>query len=186
MVNRNYTCDYCQNTFKDTPQLRAKHLQGLQHRVKYANHYEKFKGQIFYFTHYFSNTKILFKKKSDPAVVLQEESRKLHCIKAANENCPFGFSCRYTHYKPKKILKVIAQAKIIEEQNREKNLVRPATEEKLDDFFRKRNGRIIVDSMENPIFWDYPHELLSYHNLPPSLQPIDPLKINPADFQEWG
>lgn len=47
MGNRNYTCDYCQNTFKDTAELRKKHLNGLQHKINYEKHYVKFKGWFF-------------------------------------------------------------------------------------------------------------------------------------------
>lgn len=49
MGNRNYTCDYCKNTFKDTAELRKKHLNGLQHKINYEKHYALYKGLKFEF-----------------------------------------------------------------------------------------------------------------------------------------
>lgn len=109
------------------------------------------------------------------------------CNRALSEQgCKFGNFCRYSHYSPKEIWNVKKKVEIIEYQNWEKNQVKPATQEKLDEFFRKRNERILAESIEYPIFWDYPPELFQLPNLPPSLHKIDPSKINPEEFKEWG
>lgn len=80
----------------------------------------------------------------------------------------------------------VSTAHIKEYQNWDKNQVKSATQENLDNFFRRRNERILAERIEYPIFWEYAPELLEIPNLPQSLQKINPAKINPEEFKEWG
>ena len=43
-MGRNYLCEYCDKRFKDDPNIRKKHFDGLQHQRAKKEHYANFKG----------------------------------------------------------------------------------------------------------------------------------------------
>ncbi|XP_043482359.1 zinc finger matrin-type protein 5-like [Leptopilina heterotoma] len=164
MVKR-YYCDYCDRSFKDDPEARKKHLTSLLHVNAQKDHYRLFK---------------------EPEETLKEELAKITCKRfSLNGECPFGYSCRFSHYTPNMIgeLRQIVAMKKQAEENPRNNWPDPnaIAEEYLKTTTNDDNE---MKSIKEP--WKVPVELQHFPTLPPSLWPLNSHTINDPPVTQWG
>lgn len=46
-MGKKYYCDYCDKQFKDKPNIKRKHIEGLPHQKARNEHYAQFKSEDF-------------------------------------------------------------------------------------------------------------------------------------------
>lgn len=167
-MGKKYYCDYCQKHIQQDPGIVRKHNEGIPHLRNRAAHYEQCK---------------------DTSELIAENIGKKPCrTLTTSEECTFGASCRYSHLTPQELKRLQQKAKRLHCQ-RTKRL--DETIEKLNSaetitqqFLAKRAEKLVKEAVEAKQFWTYETE--DQLSLPPSLQEIDPSRIDSSSFAEWG
>ncbi|XP_015518150.1 zinc finger matrin-type protein 5 [Neodiprion pinetum] len=165
-MGRRYYCDYCDRSFKDDPEARKKHLSSIQHSRNRTEHYDRFK---------------------DAAVILKEESAKTPCKRFITQgDCAFGSGCRFSHYTPHMMWELEQHVLARERQSLQGVDLPPLASEAIDELLE--GGTEAGDQVRRSFVprWNYPVELQSFSNLPPSLWPITPDSITDTNFGKWG
>ena len=115
-----YYCDYCDKEFQDTPYVRKRHLQGLQHLRNKALWFDsfQFKGLSFFFffffslylydslTFFFFFTKLLFSLQMLTRLTLKDLAKgsatalsRRYLFENLSLDCNFfGYPCRFIGY----------------------------------------------------------------------------------------
>ncbi|XP_058815031.1 zinc finger matrin-type protein 5 [Topomyia yanbarensis] len=168
-MGRKHYCDYCQKHIQRDPDIVRKHNEGITHLRSKAAHFERFK---------------------DPTAILKETLKKKPCRRLFSlEECPFGAACRYSHYRPEEVKKLQQQARWLEEHKtkRTADILEKlcAADAITENFLSKRSEKQAKESSEFKPFWTYRKESNEI-NLPPSLQEIDPARIDFNSFVGWG
>ncbi|CAH0546227.1 unnamed protein product [Brassicogethes aeneus] len=165
-MGRRYYCDYCDKNFIDDLDARKKHLQSAQHIKNRNLHYEA---------------------QRDPETIFREESLKMPCRRFLLEGfCQFEGNCKYSHYSPDQLYEISQLVEYNKEQKRKKEqelVPIPSVEswhEKYSETFSKSNVEVVNT------FWDYPANLETRLDLPPSLQKFKPGQFTSDNFEEWG
>ncbi|KAF3702044.1 Zinc finger matrin-type protein 5 U11/U12 small nuclear ribonucleoprotein 20 kDa protein [Channa argus] len=175
-MGKRYYCDYCDRSFQDNMHNRKKHLNGVQHhRAK--------KAWFDYFR--------------DAAAILYDEQTKKPCRKFLQKGiCDFGPNCRFSHMCEEELFNLKRQVedeRQLREDTTDINVPKRSIEEwlsrrekKLSALGSKGAKKIKQDSEEDQAESEIPQQLLSIHDLPPSLLPPPPggwkVKVN----TEWG
>ncbi|XP_058450907.1 zinc finger matrin-type protein 5 [Malaya genurostris] len=168
-MGRKYYCDYCQKHIQRDPDIVRKHNEGVPHLRNKTAHLESLK---------------------DPVEILQETATKRPCRTLfTSEECMFGATCRYSHYRPNELVQLQQYASWVDEHKAKRTAdivgklcsARAITEK----FISKRTDKQIKESSEYKPFWTYPEELRE-RDLPPSLQEIDPTGIDFNNLVGWG
>ncbi|CAB0032220.1 unnamed protein product [Trichogramma brassicae] len=162
MGGKKYYCDYCKRTFKDAQNARQKHLTSIAHAKNYTEYYKPFKA---------------------PEEVLQEESSKIPCRRLATEGqCPFGATCRFSHYTRDQLeyLQYIVASK-----NADPVFYFPDKEWITKEYFEDTVAPEEIEIKDyNP--WPLPNGLQDSANLPPSMRPMTYEDFKDCTFPEWG
>ncbi|XP_062290805.1 zinc finger matrin-type protein 5 [Scomber scombrus] len=160
-MGRRYYCDYCDRSFQDNMHNRKKHLNGVQHhRAKKA-----------WFDHF-----------RDFAAILYDEQAKKPCRKFLLKGiCDFGPNCRFSHMSEEDLSDLKRQVED-ERQHREDSQDRFMPGRSIEDWLSRREKKRTAlgskgdlknkdDCEESQTESDIPQQLLSFHDLPPSLIP---------------
>ncbi|XP_029715163.1 zinc finger matrin-type protein 5 [Aedes albopictus] len=167
-MGKKYYCDYCRKHIQRDPSIVRKHNEGVQHIRNRADHYESCK---------------------DVTEIMAENARKKPCrTMFTSEQCTFGATCRYSHYTPEQLNQFRRKAQKSDLQ-RTKRLAEvigklESAEEITRKFLEKRSQA--KELREGTQFWTYTEDQLGQTDLPPSLQEIDPTRIDASSFTEWG
>lgn len=118
-MGKKYYCDYCEKSFKDDPNIRKKHIEGLPHQKARIEHYANFKSNISDQRPmnenwvFFSNVSCflfflgyLFLGAQE---ILKSEDGKKPCAKFPSGACRFGATCRFSHYTGVQLAKLRQQ-----------------------------------------------------------------------------
>ncbi|XP_003965546.2 zinc finger matrin-type protein 5 [Takifugu rubripes] len=176
-MGKRYFCDYCDRSFQDNMHNRKKHLNGVQHhRAKKA-----------WFDHF-----------KDSSAVLDEEQAKKPCRKFMQKGiCDYGPNCRFSHMTEQDIFYLRRQ---VEEEKRRKEGFEDKLfhERSVEDWLSRREkkrksapstkGDLTTeeDSEEDQSDRDVLLQLLSVHDLPPSLLPPPSGGWKVQENAEWG
>ncbi|XP_034064436.1 zinc finger matrin-type protein 5 [Gymnodraco acuticeps] len=175
-MGRRYYCDYCDRSFQDNMHNRKKHLFGVQHHRAKKAWYDYFR---------------------DSSAILCDEQLKKPCRKFLQKGiCDFGPNCRFSHMSEEDMFHLQRQ---VEDERR----LREGAEDSrmpgrcVEDWLSRREKRRSAlgnqgdlkdkdDSEEVQEESDIPPQLLSVHDLPPSLLPPPPSGWKGKVNSEWG